>query len=30
MPDRREGIMRAAGFGFAGIDTQAISKKFIA
>ena len=23
MPDRREGIMRAAGFGFARIDTQA-------
>ena len=24
MPDRREGITRAAGFVFAGIDTQAI------
>ena len=23
MPDRREGIMRVAGFGFARIDTQA-------
>ena len=23
MPDRREGITRAAGFGFACIDTQA-------
>ena len=30
MPDRREGITRVAGFVFACIDTQPVSKKFIA